>query len=78
MSICIGNRKEKIEEFSHFGDCKNIDEDLSELRWKNGRRIYFAKLNGMHILFLTGGSKNDQKKKIKEARRILARENETG
>jgi putative addiction module killer protein len=62
-----------IEQEGHFGDCKYLDEFLFELRWKNGRRIYFAKLNNKKIILLLGGRKNAQEKEIKKARLLLKR-----
>lgn len=62
-----------IEQEGHFGDCKYLDDSLFELRWKNGRRIYFAKLNDKKIILLLGGRKNAQEKEIKKARLLLKR-----
>ena len=66
----VSARLSRIENANHFGDGKYIAEGVAELRWKNGRRIYFAKVEGQ-VLLLTGGYKNDQKKDIKKAKRIL-------
>ena len=82
MSLTTGTKKQlseknariaRIEENNHLGDWKYISEGLAELRWKNGRRIYFAKLKGKIILLLIGGYKNVQKKNLKEARALLKR-----
>ena len=43
-----------IQYEGHFGDCKYLDEALFELRWKNGRRVYFAKLNDKKIVRVHG------------------------
>ena len=48
----IDARIARVEEHNHFGDWKYIDNGLAELRWKNGRRIYFVKLKG-EIIFIT-------------------------
>lgn len=63
----IDSRLSNIQEFQHFGDCKNVGENLLELRWRNGRRVYFSRLSKTSILFLVGGLKNAQKKDIKKA-----------
>ena len=63
----------RIEEFEYFGDWKYLKDNLSELRWKNGCRIYFVKIGQKTILLLCGGLKNAQKKDIKRARLILQR-----
>ena len=69
----IDARIARVEEHDHLGDWKYIANGLAELRWKNGRRIYFAKLKDKIILLIIGGYKNDQKKNIKEARKLLKR-----
>lgn len=38
----IDARLMNIEQHSYFGDHKSLGEDLLELRWKNGRRIYYT------------------------------------
>ena len=43
----IYSRLERIAEHSHFGDAKHISGRLSELRRRNGLRIYFS----LSILF---------------------------
>lgn len=67
----IDSRLARIEVFSHFGDCKYLDAGLLELRWKNGLRIYFAKIENNQLLILIGGIKHEQKKDIKKARILL-------
>tara|TARA_R110000868_G_scaffold155691_6_gene382216 strand:+ start:88722 stop:89036 length:315 start_codon:yes stop_codon:yes gene_type:complete len=62
----------------YFGDAKKIDKHVAELRWKNGRRVYFAtiqKASGSEkaILLLLAGNKNGQSKDISKARNILVR-----
>ena len=69
----VDARIARVEEHEHLGDWKYIANGLAELRWKNGRRIYFTKLKGKIILLLIGGYKNDQKKDIKEAHKLLKR-----
>ncbi|OGB84094.1 hypothetical protein A3F66_00950 [candidate division TM6 bacterium RIFCSPHIGHO2_12_FULL_32_22] len=65
-------RLNRIQEFGVLGDSRNLREGLYELRWKNGWRVYFIRVqNG--ILLLLGGNKNDQKKDIKKARKIISR-----
>ena len=69
----IDARIARVEEHEHLGDWKYITNGLAELRWKNGRRVYFAKLKDKIILLLIGGYKNEQKKNIKEAHTLLKR-----
>ena len=73
----IDARISKIEEENYFGDWKPIkNSSVLELRWRNGWRVYFGKINkGKEecILLLIGGSKNEQKKDIEKAKNILQR-----
>lgn len=58
------------------GDCKNIGGGLCELRCRfaGGVRIYYTWKGESIVLLLAGGNKSTQKRDIKEAREILARE----
>ena len=38
----IEARLKNIKLYGHFGDWKSLGERLSELRWKNGRRVYYT------------------------------------
>ena len=69
----IEARFKRISTYCYFGDFKNLGSKLFELRWKNGRRIYFT-LDQNNCVVLLGGNKNGQVKDIKEARKILKRE----
>ena len=71
----IDARLKNIEMFDYFGDHKALGEKLLELRWKNGRRVYYSLvLRDALTLVLLGGFKNAQKKDIQKARKILERE----
>ncbi len=67
----IDSRIQRIRDHAHFGDAKNLGDGLAELRWKNGRRVYFSKTGAIVILLLNGGLKNAQKKDIQKARLLL-------
>lgn len=69
----IEDRLLKISRDGYFGDHKEVDRDCNiwELRWKNGRRIYYAEFIKKNILLLLGGNKNGQTKDIKQAKNIL-------
>lgn len=70
----IEKRLKNITDHGHFGDDKDLDEGLSELKWKNGRRIYFSVFEdaaGNIVVLLLGGNKNGQSKDISQARKIL-------
>ncbi len=70
----IDARLKNIELFDYFGDHKALGEKLLELRWKNGRRVYYSLIvrDGLTLVLL-GGFKNAQEKDIKKARKILER-----
>jgi putative addiction module killer protein len=68
----IDARLKNIEMFNYFGDHKALGEKLLELRWKNGRRVYYTLVvKNSLTLVLLGGYKNAQKKDIQKARKIL-------
>jgi len=66
-------RMNRLECDEHFGDVKYLGDKLSELRWKNGLRVYFFRTGDKMLLFLIGGNKNEQKKNIKKARILISR-----
>jgi putative addiction module killer protein len=72
--VQIDDRLDRILSEGHFGDHKSVSEDDSiwELRWKNGRRVYYSYLPKSHVLILLGGNKNGQKKDITRAGNILS------
>ena len=70
----IAARLMRIELSGHFGDNKYLNHDVWELRWKSGRRIYYAYLAVKNILLILGGNKNGQGKDIAKAKKILRRE----
>ena len=71
----IDARLKNVELFDYFGDHKPLGEKLLELRWKNGRRVYYSLIKRDELtLVLLGGFKNAQKKDIQKARKILERE----
>ena len=57
----------------NFGDYKQVDTDLYELRFffGSGIRIYFTKQSGQIIILLCGGNKSTQSKDIKKAKELL-------
>src|SRR5579862_1998124 len=75
----ILKRLSNIEQYGHFGDHKSVSEyetgllkDMVwELRWKDGRRVYYAYIPEKRILLLLGGNKNGQDKDITQAKSIF-------
>lgn len=70
----IAKRLANVEEYGHFGTTKDLGDFLAELKWVNGRRVYYAIMEdetGELTLLILGGNKNGQDADIKKARKIL-------
>ncbi len=67
----IEKRLSNIETEEHFGVTNFVGDFVSELKWKNGRRIYYAYIAEKNILLLLGGNKNGQDKDIAQAKRLI-------
>ena len=70
----IHARIAKIRVHGHFGNAKKLDQSLAELKWKDGRRVYFTLAqddDGNIIVLLLGGNKNTQSKDIAKAKKLL-------
>jgi putative addiction module killer protein len=65
----IERRLEKVEE-GHYGDYKNLGDDIYELRYffGAGYRVYFAEYGDTIVLLLCGGDKSSQSKDISKAK----------
>ncbi len=73
--IQIEDRLSRIRDFGHFGKARDLGGNLAELKWENGRRVYFAMTldsDGRVVILILGGNKNGQSKDIRQARKILA------
>lgn len=57
----------------YLGDCKKLRGGICELRlhFGSGYRIYFAELDKIVILLITGGNKKTQSKDIVKAKQYL-------
>ena len=66
-------RLSRIEENGNFGDCKKLNEDISELRFDfgGGYRIYYSEIGDVVILLLCAGDKKSQSKDIEKAKEYL-------
>ena len=58
---------------NNFGDCKKIDNEISELRlhFGSGYRIYYTETDNVIVLLINGGDKSTQSRDIKKAKLIL-------
>ena len=70
--VQIDDRLSKIQDEGYFGDHKSVSQahEVWELKWKNGRRVYFAHIPEKKILILLGGNKNGQDKDIRKAKSL--------
>lgn len=66
----IIDRLGKIEYEGYFGNHKHLDDEIWELKFNDGRRIYYVYLKNSNILLLLGGNKNGQDKDISKAKNI--------
>lgn len=70
----IQARIARIRVDGYFGVAKKLDTRIAELKWRNGRRIYFARTMdqlGNIVILLIGGNKNSQRQDIVKAKLIL-------
>src|ERR1700722_18318634 len=67
----ILDRLSKIECESHFGHHKYLEGDVWELKFNDGRRVYYGFIRKFNIVLLLGGNKNGQDKDIKKASKIF-------
>lgn len=62
----------KIEDEGYFGHHKYLEhEDLWELKFNDGRRIYYVIVPKKQVVLLLGGNKNGQDRDIKKASNLL-------
>lgn len=74
----IQDRISKIEGEGYFGHHKYLeDEDLWELKFNDGRRIYYVIVDETKVILLLGGNKNGQNKDIKKASNVLRKISES-
>jgi putative addiction module killer protein len=67
-------RLARILNFNHFRYTKSVGEGLMELRWVNGRRVYYVivKKHALQVtVLILGGNKNGQTRDIKNAKKIF-------
>ncbi len=76
----IGTKRRLLARFAlaengHFGDNKQIDDSLFELRcfFGGGIRVYYTVRNQQIVLLLAGGNKSSQQRDIESAKLILGK-----
>ena len=70
LKIIIIKRLQRLKA-NNFGDYKDLGDELKELRFKNGIRIYFTERENIIVLLLNGGNKQRQNKDIQKAKEYL-------
>lgn len=78
----IDKRLEKIRDEGHFGTINNVSnyetgilkDQVWEIKFNDGRRIYYSCIPERNILLLIGGNKNGQDKDVKKAKSIFLKE----
>ena len=74
----IDGRLAKIRLDGHFGNHKSVSKTdrgitknrVWEIKFNDGRRIYYAFVEELNILLLLGGNKNGQDKDIEKAKAL--------
>ena len=68
--VQTAKRIDHIKDDGYFGDHKQVRDHIWELRWDNGRRVYYSLIPVKQVLLLLGGNKNGQTKDINQAEKI--------
>lgn len=75
----IRDRVLRIEDEGHFGHNRYFkNEEIGELKFNDGRRIYYAIIPESKVILLLGGNKHAQDKDIKKATKIFKQIKEIG
>lgn len=64
----IEKRLEKIKFEGYFGHIKDLGDCLFELKFNDGRRVYYTILPVNNVILLLGGNKNGQSSDITKAK----------
>jgi len=67
----VEERLRKIRDKGYFGHTKDLDNNLYELKFNDGRRIYYTIIPVRQVILLLGGNKNGQDSDIKKAKNII-------
>lgn len=66
----IEKRLDKVRE-GHFGRIRDLDDGLKEIKFNDGRRIYYMIIPVNNVILLLGGGKNGQDSDIKKAKNSI-------
>lgn len=70
LKLVVDKRLSKVER-GLYGENKRLSDELYELKFSNGLRIYYTEVNNMIVLLFTGGNKSKQSKDIEIAKKFL-------
>ena len=73
--LLIDKRLSKVER-GLYGKIRQLSEQLFELKFQNGLRIYYTEIDNIVVLLFTGGNKSKQSKDIELATKYLIDYNE--
>jgi putative addiction module killer protein len=59
-----------------YGKIRRLSEELYEIKFDNGLRIYYTEIDNTIVLLFTGGNKSKQSKDIETATKYLNDYNE--
>lgn len=66
----IEKRLDKVKD-GHFGHIRALDDGVEELKFNDGRRIYYTIIPVNNVILLLGGGKNGQNRDINKAKKIV-------
>lgn len=72
----IEKRLDRIRKDGHFGHIRDLEDDLFELKFHDGRRIYYVIIPVNNVILLLGGGKNGQNSDICKAKNIIEKAKE--
>ena len=70
LRLIVDKRLSKVER-GLYGNNKRLSEELYELKFDNGLRIYYTEKENTIVLLFTGGNKSKQSKDIETATKYL-------
>lgn len=70
LKLIIDKRLSKVER-GLFGNNRRLSEQLYELKFDNGLRVYYTEIENTIILLFTGGNKSKQSQDIETAKEYL-------
>lgn len=74
--IQIKKRLDNIKKEGHFGHIRDLGDGLFELKFNDGRRIYYTVIPVNSVVLLLGGCKNGQDRDIQKAKNSIEKAKE--